>query len=81
MGRPEFCNAAAHANGIADKDEGFAALAAKQAHQLARDLSHPEPPAEAWTRTFEIGYRGLTSISPFRGEQLVLTASPDSICA
>ncbi len=66
-GTPEFWIAAAHANGVTDKDEMFASLAAKQAIQLARDLSHPETPAEAWTRTVEHAIAGIVLFVGFIG--------------
>ena len=66
-GTPEFWIAAAHANGFTDKDQMFASLAAKQARQLARDLSHPVTPAEAWTRTVEHAIAGIALFVGFIG--------------
>lgn len=66
-GTPDFWITAANANGITDKDEMFANLAAKQARQLARDLSHPVTPAEAWTRTVEFAIGGIILFFGFIG--------------
>jgi hypothetical protein len=70
-GSPKFWIAAAHANGITDKDEMFASLAAKQDRQLAKDLSHPVTPAEAWTRTVEYAIAGIVLFVGFIGWWIV----------
>ena len=54
-GSPEFWIAAAHANGITDKDELFASYAAKNQVQLASVLGHNMTPQEDFNREFTAG--------------------------
>jgi hypothetical protein len=78
-GTPEFWIAAGHANGITDKDEMFASLAAKEARQLTRDLSHPVTPAEAWTRTVEFAIGGIILFFGFIGVRIARRISINSV--
>ena len=53
-GTPEFWITAAHANGIYGRDSEFTDYAAKQAVQLARDISHKVTPSEEFADEFEV---------------------------
>jgi len=53
-GSPEFWIAAAHANGIYDKDELFASYAAKNQAQLVKVLGHKLTPQEDFNREFAV---------------------------
>jgi hypothetical protein len=52
-GSPEFWIAAAHANGITDKDELFGAYAEKNQTQLTKVLGHEMTPQEEFNRELE----------------------------
>ena len=53
-GTPEFWITAAHANGIYGHDSEFTDYAAKQAVQLASDISHKATPSEEFAHEFEV---------------------------
>ena len=52
---PEFWIAAAHANGIYDKDAEFASYAADEGLDLAKKLRHQESSSDEFAREVEIG--------------------------
>jgi hypothetical protein len=52
---PEFWIAAAHANGIYDKDSEFASYAADEGLDLAKKLLHRESSADEFAHEVEIG--------------------------
>jgi len=52
---PEFWIAAAHANGIYDKDAEFASYAADEKADLAKKLRHQESSSEEFAHEVEIG--------------------------
>jgi len=66
-GTPEFWIAAAHANRIYGHDSEFADYAAKQAVQLARDLSHKTTPAEDFAHEVEVVIAGCVLFIGFIG--------------
>jgi hypothetical protein len=52
---PEFWIAAAHANGIYDKDAEFASYATDERDDIAKKLRHQESPSEEFVHEVEIG--------------------------
>ena len=54
-GTPEFWIAAAHANGIYDRDAVFAKAAAVNKAKLDRDFSYSETPSEEFAHEVEVG--------------------------